>query len=201
MLGGISAGFLLFADLPRPCKQLSSRQQQRGLRHSIKGFSSDRWVVRCASLHMFLSQLQVSLYETATTQFQHRLPLVVSGRIFGRHFRQSCAELPRQSMLPIVFCSVSFGQSFAFGSTRPVTICTGPGSDRSTALLLVSRTYLLHFTLNHLIQQTSRSATFGLPNLLTCTKCICGCLCDRRAYSLWTSLRQHRSPVVACSLH
>ena len=62
------------------CKQLSSQQQQRGLRHSTKESSSDRWVVRCASLHMFLSQLQVSLYETVTTQFQRRPPSVVSGR-------------------------------------------------------------------------------------------------------------------------
>ena len=176
MLGGISAEFLLFADLPRPRKQLSSQQQQRGLRHSTKESSSDRWVVRCASLYMFLSRFQVSLYETATTQFQLRPPLVASGRIFGRHFLQSCAELLCQPMLPIVFCSVSFGRSFAFGLTRPVTICTELGGDRSTALFLFSRTHLVHFSLNHLIQQTSRSTTFGLPNLSTCTKCICGCL-------------------------
>ena len=93
------------------------------------GSSSDRWVVPYDSLHKFLSQLQASMYETATTQFQRRLPLVVSERIFGRRFLQNCAELPRQSMLPIVFCSVSFGQSFAFGSTGPVVICTGSGGD------------------------------------------------------------------------
>ena len=141
------------------------------------------------------------MYETANTQFQRQLPLVVSGRIFGRHFLQSCAELSRQPMLPIVFCFVSFGQSFAFGSTRPVAICTGPGGDRSTALLLFSRTHPLHFSLNHLIQQTSRSATFGLLNLPTFTKCICGCLRDGRTYSLWTSLHRRRSSAVACPVH
>ena len=191
----------MFADLSRPCKQLSSRQQQHGLRHSTKESSSDRWVVRCASLHTFLSQPQVSLYETATTQFQRRLPLVVSERIFGRRFLQNCAELPRQPLLPIVFCSVSFGQCFAFGSTSPVAISTGPGGDRSTALLLFSLTHPLHFSLNHLIQQTSRSPTFGLLNLPTCIKCICGCLCDGRTYSLWTSLHRRRSPVVASPVH
>ena len=180
---------------------LSSRQQQRGLRHSTRRFSSDQWVVRCASLYTFLSQLQVLMYETATTQFQRRLPLMVSERIFGRRFLQNCVELVRQPMLPIVFCSVSFNQSFAFGSTRPVAICTGPGGNRSTTLLLFTRTHPLHFSLNRLIRQTSRSATFRLPNLPTCTKCICGCLYDGKTYSLWTRLHRRRSPVVACPVH
>ena len=48
------------------------------------------------------------------------------------------------------------------------------------------------------IRQTSRSATFGSPNLPICTKCICGCLCGGKTYSLWTSLQRRRSPVVAC---
>ena len=188
--------FMRFIALSRPCKSLSSQQRQRRFRHSTSGPYSDRWVVRCASPHTFLQRLQVSMYAAATTQFQRRLPLVISERIFGRRFLQNCAELPREPMLPIVFCSVSFDQSFVFGSTRPVAICTGPGGNRSTTLLLFSRTHPLHFSLNRLIQQTSRSATLGSPNLPTCTKCICGCLCDGKMYSLWTSLLWRRSPVV-----
>ena len=56
---------------------------------------------------------------------------MVTPRIFTR---------VRQAMVPMVFCSVSFGQSFALGSTRPLAICMGAGADRSRALLLFSRT-------------------------------------------------------------
>ena len=151
-----------------------------------------------ASPHMFLLRLQISLYETATTQFQRQFLLVISKRTLGRHFLQICAELPRRPMLPIVFCSDCFGQYFAFDSTKPLAIFIRPGGDWSTVLLLFSRTHPLHFSLDHLIQQTDRSATFGSANLPTCTKCICRCLCDGRTYSLWTSLHRRKSPVVAC---
>ena len=70
------------------------------------------------------------------SQFEGRPPSMVTGRIFTRH----CGELVRQAMVPMVFCSVSFGQSFALGSTRPLAICMGAGGDQSRALLLFSRT-------------------------------------------------------------
>ena len=127
--------------------------------------------------------------------------LVVSERIFGQHSLENCVELPPHPMLPIVLCSPSLGRSFPFDLTKPVAIYTRPAGDRWTALPLFSRTHPLHFSLNRLIRQKSRSLIFGPPNLPTCTKYTCGCLCEGKTYSLWTSLHWRKSPVVDCPVH
>ena len=196
MFGGIPAEFLRFVALSRPCKPLLSNNSEDFAIPPEGPLLTDGWSDALHSTR-FCRSSKYQCTKQRALSFNVGFLLVVSERILGRCFLQNCAELLRQPMFPIVFCSVSFSQSFAFGSTRPVAICTRSGGDRSTALLLFSRTHPLHFSLDHLIQQTSRSATFGSPNLLICTKCICGCLCDGRTYSLWTSLHRLRSPVVA----